>query len=348
MRAKRYILFVTKPYSLAALKPIQEAIRDSSNDEAVWFTASSARHIETPGPLLKTKEEVLQFNPHAIIVPGNVVPYSWPGLKVQVFHGLGEEKKGHYRITGFFDLYCTPGPFITEKFEKLASRHKHFLVRETGWSKLDGLDPGASRRRCKIDLALDPDRPLLLFAPTFSPKYSAAEHLGSAVEHLRAKPYQWVVKFHDLMDTKTVLRYERMQGPGLILSKTHDIIPLMEASDLMITDTSSVAYEYLLLDRPIVTYGATARQDKGINIDSPDQLHSAIERSLADPREFSISRSIYLRELHPYTDRQSSHRILKAIRDVLESGECLKLRSKPRNWWRKRRIRRIFRDYDIV
>ena len=325
MLATRYILFATKPYSFPALRPIQTAIQNGSNSEAAWFTAGSARHIETPCPLLRTKKSVLQFDPHAIIVPGNVVPYSWPGLKIQIFHGLGEEKKGHYRITGFFDLYCTPGPFMTERFQKLASRHNHFLVRETGWSKLDGLDHDANRRRCKIDLAFDPDRPVLLFAPTFSPKYSSAEELVSAVERLREGPCQWLIKFHDIMDAKTIRKYEKMQGPGLVLWKSHDINPLMEASDLMITDTSSVAYEYLLMDRPIITYKATARQDKGINIDSPDQLGSAIERSLADPKEFSIQRSTYLKQLHPYTDRQSSYRILKAIEETIESGEHLKL-----------------------
>jgi len=45
---------------------------------------------------------VVAYNPDVVIVPGNVVPHFWPGLKVQIFHGLGEEKRGHYRITGFF------------------------------------------------------------------------------------------------------------------------------------------------------------------------------------------------------------------------------------------------------
>ena len=50
-------------------------------------------------------------------------------------------KKGHYDITGFFfDLYCTPGPLITEKFQVLQKKYKSFfLVKETGWPKLDDL-----------------------------------------------------------------------------------------------------------------------------------------------------------------------------------------------------------------
>ena len=41
-----------------------------------------------------------------------------------IIFGLCEEKKGHYGITGFFDLYCTPGPLITEKFQELAEEAK--------------------------------------------------------------------------------------------------------------------------------------------------------------------------------------------------------------------------------
>ena len=66
--------------------------------------------------MLKSSEQVKFFSPDAIIVPGNVVPDFWPGIKVQIFHGLCEEKIGHYDITGFFDLYCTPSFYITDKF----------------------------------------------------------------------------------------------------------------------------------------------------------------------------------------------------------------------------------------
>ncbi len=45
-----------------------------------------------------------------------------PGLKVQVFHGLNEDKRGiDYRERGLFDLYCTEGPIRTamlKPFEK--------------------------------------------------------------------------------------------------------------------------------------------------------------------------------------------------------------------------------------
>ncbi len=112
----KYLFFVTKPYSFSILEPIQQAINELNYGVVKWFSASSATNYSCPGEQLKSNEEVLDYSPDAVIVPGNVVPHFWPGLKVQIFHGLDEEVKGFYNITGFFDLYCTTGPVMTEKF----------------------------------------------------------------------------------------------------------------------------------------------------------------------------------------------------------------------------------------
>ena len=118
----KYLLFVTKPYSFSILEPIQETINELNWGTAKWFMASSAKNYSCSGEQLKANEDVLAYGPDAVLVPGNVVPHFWPGLKVQIFHGLDEEVKGFYTITGFFDLYCTTGPVMTEKFSRSEER----------------------------------------------------------------------------------------------------------------------------------------------------------------------------------------------------------------------------------
>ena len=93
-----------------------------------------------------------------------------------------------------------------------------------------------------------------------------------------------------------------------------NILPIMAGSDIMITDTSSVAYEFLHFNRPLVTYKAVARRDKGINIQDPSELLPAIERSLNYPDEFSQNRESCLKDIHPYFDGNSSKRILEMIK----------------------------------
>src|SRR6185312_9564967 len=107
-----YLLFATELYALPVLRPLGAAIRAAGGD-AAWFAAS------------------------------NWVPQFFPGAKVQVFHGFSVDKRsperGHFRIRGLFDLYCTQGPATTQPFEELARQHGHFAVAETGWPKLDPL-----------------------------------------------------------------------------------------------------------------------------------------------------------------------------------------------------------------
>lgn len=143
------------------------------------------------------------------------------------------------------------------------------------------------------------------------------------------------------MDKDIQNSYRELIGDNFLVVDSQNILSYMQAADLLVTDTSSVAYEFLLLDRPIITYNAIARIDKGINITSPAELGSAIETSLADPQEYSSNRQYYLNEIHPYQDGESSIRIIDRIEKVLETEEYKNLKRKPGNWVRKWQIRKI-------
>ena len=342
----KYLFFVTKPYSFSILEPIQQAINESNYGIVKWFSASSATNYSCPGDQLKSNEEVSDYSPDAVIVPGNVVPHFWPGLKVQIFHGLDEEVKGFYNITGFFDLYCTTGPVMTENYSVLAMHKKHFLVRETGWPKLDPVyknEWGFSDQKDQLikQCKLIPELPVILYAPTFPPKYTSAPDLLDSINKLKNCKYNWIIKFHSLMDQSIRERYKKLESNNFRVVDELNILPFMAGSDIMITDTSSVAYEFLHFNRPLITYQAIARRDKGINIQDPSELSPAIERSLNDPNEFSHNRESCLQDIHPYFDGHSSNRMLKVIETILTEGLHNELKQKPLNFLRKYQIRKI-------
>ena len=342
----KYLLFVTKPYSFSILEPIQETINELNWGTAKWFMASSAKNYSCSGEQLKANEDVLAYGPDAVLVPGNVVPHFWPGLKVQIFHGLDEEVKGFYTITGFFDLYCTTGPAMTEKFSAIAEQKKHFLVRETGWSKLDPVfnkqwDFSNQKRQLIKQYGFNLELPVILYAPTFPPKYTSASDLHDTIKKLNNEKYNWIIKFHPLMDKIVQEKYKQLENENLRVVDELNILPIMAGSDIMITDTSSVAYEFLTFNRPLITYQALARKDKGINIQSPTELSSAIERSLNSPKEFLSNRKNCLQDIHPYSDGNSSNRILKEIVGILANSSQNDLKQKPLNIIRKYQIRKL-------
>ena len=334
------LFFITKPYSVSIIKPIEDFCITQSNIKTAWFIVGEAEKEDIKSEIIKSTKEVKAFDPDAVIVPGNVVPDFWPGVKVQIFHGLCEEKKGHYDITGFFDLYCTPGPQMTEKFQELSSKHKNFIVKETGWPKLDNFKQEIISAQ-KIKRGIDPTQKVILYAPTFSPKYKSSIELYDSIKELQNGIYHWFVKFHDLEDKSVVEKYKTLESEFFHIINDIDILNYMYLSDILITDTSSVAYEFLLFDRPIITYKAETRLEKGINILEPDFLIGALIRSIEDPEEFSQSRKEILNDIHPYLDGESSRRVIETIYELLGSSDLKNLKSKPRNWFRKRQIRKL-------
>jgi hypothetical protein len=136
-------------------------------------------------------------------------------------------------------------------------------VRLVGMPKVDCLADGSLRRDDVLArLGLDPARPTVLYAPTWSPA-SSLNHMGEAlVARLLQLPINVIVKLHD---RSRDLREQYSGGvdwsarlaPLLSAANGHlassaDVCPYLAAADLLVTDHSSCGFEYLLLDRPVV------------------------------------------------------------------------------------------------
>jgi len=311
----KYLLFLTKNYSYSILKPIYNEIKKRQNGDVLWFSTKEERFDIKKSDWITDSEQLNKFNPDVIFAPGNVVPVNWPGLKVQLFHGLGEEKHGHYRMNGLFHMYCTPGPFITEKFNSL-NKNGNYIISETGWPKIDNI----FNKNFKSQNIFENSSLTILYAPTFSKKLSSANELFEEIKKLQKREYNWIIKFHELMDKSLIQKYKNLESDRFKLIEQDDVLPLMKESDVLLTDTSSVTYEYLFFDKPIITFNAKTRIDKGINIMDSSDLEGAIIRALSDPDEYKDSREFYIDELHPYKDGNSSQRVIESVNKIIENG----------------------------
>ena len=198
------ILFCQNNYAFGILNPIKQVLIEKDYP-FIWFiTEKQVNGFPFSSDNHTTNISDLEtFNADAIFVPGNEVPYYLRGLKVQVFHGLAGEKKGHFRIRHYFDLYLTQGPFFTREFNKFKAKHKNFEVIETGWPKLDSY---ANEKTLYVSeknelLKTHQANKILLYAPTFSPKLTSAPFLIDQIKQLATNPeYLILIKFHPLMD----------------------------------------------------------------------------------------------------------------------------------------------------
>jgi hypothetical protein len=320
------ILFCENPYAFGILIPISKELQKRGHSY-IWYISE---HLISEFPLKDESyttqiSDLKAFVPDAIFVPGNEVPHFLRGVKTQVFHGLAGEKKGHFRIRHYFDLYLTPGPFFTKKFKELSLRYKNFEVQETGWSKLDVYSTDIDLYKHDKSMLLEKHQAenIILYAPTFSPSLTSAQSLIKEIEFLAEDKNKLILlKFHDLMDSTIVNKYIKLANTvtNIVFIGDRNIIKYLLISDLMISDTSSVVYEFLLLNKPVVTLNARSPQLAWHNILKQDDLVESVNTNLkSDP--LANKRSEIIAKYHPYTDGESSKRMVEATEQyILKNG----------------------------
>jgi len=346
---RRYLFFVNQPYAYSILRPLQAEIRRRGG-EVAWFVAGcSTAPLTADERLLTTLAEARDYPAVATFVPGDWVPHFLPGIKVEVFHGLARNKRGHaseaesdhYTIRGWFDLYCTHATTDTLKFKALAAQYGHFRVAQTGWPKLDPLFAGGVPAGPRARGSEEP--PVVFYASTFSRTITSAPALEGLIAGLAARGnWRFLVTLHPKMDPEVVARYRALSGPNLrFIDSNADLMPLLAEADVMLCDTSSIMFEFMFLDRPVVTYRSRMAGPWLLDVESVEEVEAALMHALERPPELLQAARDLCLELHAFNDGQSSGRILEAVDEVLAAGPAP--RRKPLNLWRKLRMLRKLR-----
>jgi CDP-glycerol glycerophosphotransferase (TagB/SpsB family) len=334
----RYLFYVEQDYSFDILRPLAvEAKRRGCEVGWLLLADASTNLLQPDEQRLVTAGDAVRFAPNAVFVPGDRVPAFIPGLKVQVFHGLNEDKRGNrYPERGLFDLFCTEGPSRTVMLAPLAKQRGYFQVRETGWPKLDTLLNYQGRDQTY-------DRPQIFYASTFTPSLSGAEALFPEISALsQSDQWQWLVTLHPKMAPETVAKYKGLESKNLGFFGTSNLIELMYRADIMVSDNSSVLQEFLLLKKPVITFRNRDPQPCMINITEANELGPAIGKALAPDQALTDALDDYGPAITPYLDGASAPRVLDAVEGMLEEGWQ---DNKPTNLWRNLKMRKQLNYY---
>jgi hypothetical protein len=334
-----FLLFASERYGIPVLQPLAQALVRAGH-VPYWFGGGKLRGTHLDGAqTMDSIAAVRALRPRAVFVAANSVPHFLPGAKVQLFHGFNVEKRdgsrGHFRVRGMFDLYCTQGPATTAPFTELARQLGHFAVVETGWTKLDPLFAADDE-----DFAGAANgRPVVLYATTFTERLSSAPALHAQIEQLVARGDRyWLLSLHPKCPRELIERYRALAGPHARFVEPEELVRAERAAQLLVCDTSSVIAECVVQGKPVVTFRNRAPQPWMIDIGAPDELDIAIERALhadAGARE-ALAREA--ERIHPWRDGRSSERVIAATQALLE-GRLGALKPKPANLWRKLQMR---------
>jgi hypothetical protein len=348
---RRVLVDARTPVNFTMVAPVVRAMRTDPR-VSFYFTAT-----EEPGRIAEIYREAAAI---ATIHPKRAAllkfdayvasDFMWAPLlretvRIQVFHGVGGKYGFDAPETSMREWHRLF--FINER------RLRNFIaggaidvdspaIRLVGMPKVDCLVDGTFTREAELaSLGLDPSRPTVLYAPTWSPASSLNAMGLELIRRLDRMPVNVIVKLHDRSRDRRerysgavdwVAAIEPLLTPGKgAIAPGHDISPYLVASDLMITDHSSAGFEFLLRDRPIVRIHRPALIERANihpdyvallasvseSVDDVDGTLAAVERGLASPDERRDDRRAVAADLF-YRPGGATARSIKELYDAIE------------------------------
>ena len=210
-----------------------------------------------------------------------------------------------------------------------------------GFPKIDDLVNGAwPAAQVRASLGLAPDVATVIYAPTFSTASSLHLAGEAIIAALLDSGRNVIAKLHDRSLLPDAVRTagidwnERLgqfaSHPRFAFVRSGDSSPYLSAADVMVTDHSTIGFEFALLDRPLVVFNAPElREAARISadkwellrsmadvVDTPAQLVQAIDRALLEPERRRDARR-QAHTLFAHAGEATEH-AMQAVYDLLD------------------------------
>ncbi len=160
------------------------------------------------------------------------------------------------RMISEWSVLLSPGPWATERFRS-AFRYDGDVI-EAGYPRNDVLVTGAEERAGAVRrrLGLARSKKVLVYAPTFRDDQRTGNRFTftlpldlDALVRLAGEEYEILVRLHPVVRGKVRLPWGVHEtGAGF------EMDDLLAAADVLVTDYSSVMFDYSVLGRPMVFY----------------------------------------------------------------------------------------------
>ncbi len=208
--------------------------------------------------------------------PGQIFLQTWHGtpLKrlrcdIEAEHGnainsIAEIRSKNDLDAVRYDYFISPSAFATEKFTSafdLKKLHKDDIIIETGYPRNDILYNFDEEyvRSVRSELGLPDGKKVMLYAPTFRDnQYDGQDYvydLHLDIDRLQREfADEYVILFRVHYFVANQFDFSRYEGFVWNVSDLDDISPLYTLADLLITDYSSVFFDYANLRRPMFFY----------------------------------------------------------------------------------------------
>ena len=129
-------------------------------------------------------------------------------------------------------------------------------------------------------------------------------------------------------------KFRDIQNEHLTYYETTNLIPLFREADVLLADSTSVVTEFLLQEKPVVTFRNIQPGPHLINVTEVEDVEAALASALDPKAQLFEEIQEFNRRMHPYKDGQSSKRLIDACLEFLHADKT-HLKPKPLNLVRK-------------
>ena len=235
------------------------------------------------------------------------------------------------------DMICVPGPYHKSSL----APHLFIPIEITGMSKLDVFYENIDKIFFLEKAGVKTSRKIILWAPTFNEELTSEPIMRESIKEL-SKKYFIVIKMHGSTneDVKSIYKSISINEENIYFEEEFDINSWMKVSDLMVSDVSSVVFEYMALNKPIVlvdnplqhtyknynAYDVEYRfRNMGPVVTNASDLIDSIHDEMLNPNNYEKFRMECQKAMFPTIDGRNTERISKVI---LKADRDLKSNSK--------------------
>ena len=258
----------------------------------------------------------------------------------QLYHGIGTKTDVYSPTLMQMDVRFVEGPHYERRLRELFPEARLAAV---GYAKVDPFSyPEAERPRLDLAaLGLDPAKKTILYAPTHMPssfpKMADSFPADFADFNVLVKPHSLSFFGGKRASHRRLMElWSRAPNVHVASFDEYDPLPYMTAADLLVSDESSVLFEFAVQDRPIVwcdflwvhwtrrgplAYRLKKRLDASIDPHRGMAVHAKryrdlrglVEAELHDPGRYSEARRRCVEALIGPTDGKVGDRIAEHL-----------------------------------
>jgi hypothetical protein len=270
---------------------------------------------------------------------------TFPNVKqVQVFHGISSKNNKFKPYMAEYDALFFVGKRDFERFQKLGVTQKT-RCELIGLPRADKVLRGETNRaRVLAELGLDSARQSVLYAPThgaLSSFFGWGESLVKSLPpacNVLIKPHPLIARAvasgeGDARAFNALREYSRTNsGRVAFIESDAELQEIMAAADVLVTDFSSAAEEFLIFDKPLIFANHLSASDYhqtrgewdaifacGAVITDAKEIARAVENALENPREYSQARTSFRDCVFYKLDGKAAERAAEALRRLVEA-----------------------------